>query len=44
MTVHRSAAIIRMPGSAPVRWHTDWKGFTGGPPRLVCVSPEKSGA
>ena len=33
MTVHRSAAIIRMPGSAPVRWHTDWQGFSEGPPK-----------
>ena len=33
MTVHRSAAIIRMPGSAPVRWHSDWQGFGEGPPK-----------
>ena len=33
LTVHRSAAIIRMPGSAPVAWHTDWCGFYEGPPR-----------
>ncbi len=33
MTVHRSAAIIRMQGSAPVRWHTDWHGFGEGPPK-----------
>ena len=33
LTIHRSAAIIRMPGSAPVGWHTDWCGFYGGPPR-----------
>jgi len=30
---HRSAAIIRNPGSAPVSWHTDWCGQTDGPPR-----------
>ena len=24
----RSAAIIRMPGSTPVRWHSDWCGFS----------------
>ena len=24
LTVHRSAAIIRMSGSQPVGWHTDW--------------------
>ena len=28
LTVHRSAAIIRMPGSQPVGWHTDWCGFS----------------
>ncbi|NKB72299.1 MAG: hypothetical protein GKR89_34915 [Candidatus Latescibacteria bacterium] len=33
LTIHRSAAIIRMPGSAPVGWHTDWCGFNGGTPR-----------
>jgi hypothetical protein len=33
LTVHRSAAIIRMPGSATVAWHTDWCGFHKGPPR-----------
>lgn len=33
LTVHRSAAIIRMPGSQPVGWHTDWCGFEDGPPK-----------
>ena len=33
MTVHRSAAIIRMPGSQPVGWHSDWCGFDDGPPQ-----------
>ncbi|MCZ6634038.1 MAG: phytanoyl-CoA dioxygenase family protein [bacterium] len=33
LTVHRSAAIIRMPGSKPVGWHTDWCGFSDGPPK-----------
>ena len=33
MTVHRSAAIVRMPGSAPVGWHSDWQGFGEGPPK-----------
>ena len=33
LTVHRSAAIIRMPGSAPLQWHTDWCGFNEGPPK-----------
>ena len=27
LTIHRSAAIIRMSGSQPVAWHTDWCGF-----------------
>lgn len=33
LTVHRSAAIIRMPGSAPLQWHSDWCGFSDGPPK-----------
>ncbi|MFT5366249.1 MAG: hypothetical protein ACI8V2_001196 [Candidatus Latescibacterota bacterium] len=33
LTIHRSAAIIRMQGSAPVTWHTDWCGFGDGPPK-----------
>ena len=33
LTAHRSAAIIRMPGSAAVNWHTDWCGFGDGPPK-----------
>lgn len=33
LTVHRSAAIIRMPGSQPVGWHTDWCGFSDGAPQ-----------
>lgn len=28
LTLHRSAAIIRMPGSQPVSWHTDWCGYS----------------
>lgn len=28
LTIHRSAAIIRMSGSQPVAWHTDWCGFS----------------
>ena len=28
LTVHRSAAIIRMPGSQSVAWHTDWCGYS----------------
>ena len=33
LTVHRSAAIIRMPGSAPITWHSDWCGFNTGAPQ-----------
>ena len=33
LTIHRSAAIIRMPGSQPVAWHTDWGGFHTGTPK-----------
>ena len=33
LTVHRSAAIIRMPGSHPVAWHTDWCGFSTDAPK-----------
>ncbi len=33
MTVHRSAAIIRMPRSQPVAWHTDWCGFSTDTPK-----------
>lgn len=29
---HRSAAIVRNPGSSPVGWHTDWCGQHDGPP------------
>ena len=28
LTIHRSAAIIRRTGSAPVGWHTDWCGYS----------------
>ena len=33
LTLNRSAAIIRNPGSAPLVWHSDWRGFTQGHPR-----------
>ena len=33
MTIHRSAAIIRMPESSPVAWHTDWCGFSEEKPK-----------
>ena len=33
LTIHRSAAILRNPGSAPLSWHSDWHGFNQGPPQ-----------
>lgn len=33
LTVHRTAAIVRRPGSAPVAWHSDWRGFSTAPPK-----------
>ena len=33
LTIHRSAAILRNPGSSPLSWHSDWHGFTQGPPQ-----------
>jgi hypothetical protein len=33
LTVHRTAAIIRQPGSAPVAWHSDWRGFSNAAPK-----------
>ncbi|MEE2659423.1 MAG: phytanoyl-CoA dioxygenase family protein [Candidatus Latescibacterota bacterium] len=33
LTINRSAAIIRQPGSKPVGWHSDWGGDREGPPR-----------
>ena len=33
LTIHRTAAILRNPGSAPLAWHTDWHGFSDGPPQ-----------
>ena len=33
MVINRSAAIIRNPGSKPVGWHSDWCGFSDGPPQ-----------
>lgn len=32
-TVHRTAAIYKMPGAPAISWHTDWSGFHEGPPR-----------
>jgi ectoine hydroxylase-related dioxygenase (phytanoyl-CoA dioxygenase family) len=33
LTLNRSAAIIRMPGSAPLAWHSDWRGFSQEAPK-----------
>jgi ectoine hydroxylase-related dioxygenase (phytanoyl-CoA dioxygenase family) len=33
LTINRSAAIIRNPGSAPLLWHSDWRGFSSAPPQ-----------
>lgn len=33
LTINRTAAILRNPGSAPLNWHTDWHGFAEGPPQ-----------
>lgn len=33
LTLNRTAAIIRNPGSAPLVWHSDWRGFTKGAPK-----------
>ena len=33
LTINRTAAILRNPGSAPLTWHTDWHGFSNGPPQ-----------
>ncbi|MCY3898498.1 MAG: phytanoyl-CoA dioxygenase family protein [Caldilineaceae bacterium] len=32
LTINRTAAIIRNPGSDPLTWHSDFCGFTDGPP------------
>jgi ectoine hydroxylase-related dioxygenase (phytanoyl-CoA dioxygenase family) len=34
MTIHRSAAIIRKPGNAPMYWHTDFS-FSNEPPKTA---------
>ena len=33
LTLNRTAAIIRHPGSTPLVWHSDWRGFSQAPPR-----------
>jgi len=35
LTLNRSAAIIRMPGSAPLDWHSDWRGFSKEAPKTA---------
>lgn len=35
LTINRSAAIIRQPGSAPLLWHSDWRGFSQGAPKTA---------
>jgi ectoine hydroxylase-related dioxygenase (phytanoyl-CoA dioxygenase family) len=35
LTINRSAAIIRHPGSAPLVWHSDWRGFAAGLPKTA---------
>lgn len=32
LTINRTAAIIRNPGSEPLRWHSDWCGFSNSAP------------
>ena len=47
ITINRSAAIVRKTGSSPVGWHTDWRGFSDGPPKntgdVLNRGPEPSG-
>jgi len=33
LTINRTAAILRNPGSAPLSWHSDWHGFSQGRPQ-----------
>lgn len=33
LTLNRTAAIIRQPGSAPLVWHSDWRGFSKDAPK-----------
>lgn len=35
LTLNRSAAIIRQPGSPGMLWHSDWCGFNSGPPKAA---------
>lgn len=35
LTINRSAAIIRNPGSPALVWHSDWRGFSKEPPKTA---------
>lgn len=35
LTINRTAAIIRQPGSAPLLWHSDWRGFSNAAPKTA---------
>lgn len=35
LTINRTAAIIRNPGSAALVWHSDWRGFSTEPPKTA---------
>jgi ectoine hydroxylase-related dioxygenase (phytanoyl-CoA dioxygenase family) len=35
LTLNRTAAIIRNPGSAPLDWHSDWRGFSKDAPKAA---------
>lgn len=35
LTINRTAAIIRNPGSAALVWHSDWRGFSQEPPKAA---------
>ena len=35
LTINRTAAIIRQPGSAPLLWHSDWRGFSKATPKTA---------
>ncbi len=35
LTINRTAAIIRNPGSAALVWHSDWRGFSKEPPKAA---------
>jgi ectoine hydroxylase-related dioxygenase (phytanoyl-CoA dioxygenase family) len=35
LTINRTAAIIRNPGSSALVWHSDWRGFSQEPPKTA---------